>query len=161
MIWSKLMKSLWLLHIDFFIKFSIDESMGDIHRAKMEVLNCCNSKDETNRCLTRCWGKDFSEIKSRTLAESFGHNSSFVAFNRTIRIVFHLKHPTTTNDLLSRRKLDNIPSSILKMHEVLFFSCFSPLGSIWTAHGMGISARINTFSHSSEMNIFQALINNI
>lgn len=54
------------------------------------------------------------KIYTRLLKELFGNKTSFVSFNRTIRISFKLKHPLATNNVLLRRRWNKNPSLIFK-----------------------------------------------
>src|SRR5438045_585857 len=116
-----LLEALWLLHINFLFKFSIDECMGDIDGMEVEILDGSKSQNKSNGCLACSRSKDLCIIKPRTLTETLGHKTSLVALNRAICMTLDLVNPTRSNSLLARRKFNNLPSLILKMHKVLLF----------------------------------------
>jgi hypothetical protein len=74
---------------------------------------------------------DFGIIKSRSLAEALGHKASLVALNGAISVALDSVDPTRSNGLLTRREFDNLPSPVLKVHEILLLHRLAPMSSVW------------------------------
>src|SRR4051812_47740314 len=139
---ARLDKSLRLLHVNLLIKLSIDESMGDVNRVQVEILNSCKSKNKSNGWSTRGGSKDFSVIQSRTLTVTLCNNSGLIPLYGSISIMLDPKYPTRSNGFLARWQLDQLPSPICQMHIVFLFTSLSPFNSIWTFHCLGVMRRV-------------------
>ena len=63
-------KTLWLMHIDYFFKFAIQECRFDINLMYLKVLRCCKSKEKMDGVGLGDRCKCFGEVDARFLSEA-------------------------------------------------------------------------------------------
>jgi hypothetical protein len=77
MFWTSHFKSLWLLHVDFFLQ----RGMGDVHRAKLKVLQGSQGKDKVKGGVANSGGKEVS-LKSKPGLDLHGPSGANCMFPR-------------------------------------------------------------------------------
>jgi len=73
MIWATHFKSLRLLHVDLLFKCAIEIGMGDVNRAKFQILQGSQSKDNANGGIPDSGSKSLLVIKARALRIALGY----------------------------------------------------------------------------------------
>ena len=80
------MIALWLLHVDVLLECTVYKDMGDVDRAKMEVLNGRESKHSAYGGHPDSRSEGFSVIEARALTEALCNQTALVSLNGTVRI---------------------------------------------------------------------------
>ena len=91
-------KSMWLFHVNLLLKVTVKKCI--IHIKLKQEPTQSGSEGDKNPNISNLGngGKRFSVVNTICLSITFGYKMSFVALNRTIRIILHCKNPTTTNN---------------------------------------------------------------
>src|SRR5580693_7793466 len=100
--------------------------MGDVHRAKLKILQGSNGEDGANGGISDSGSKGLLEIEARALRIALGDQSSLVAFQGAICIIFHLQEPSGANGMLPSRQFDDLPGAIDLMSLHLLLTSFVP-----------------------------------
>ncbi|GMP74349.1 hypothetical protein CsSME_00031792 [Camellia sinensis var. sinensis] len=98
------------LHVDLLKKITIKECICDSHLKKLSVVSSSNNNQATNSGKSSNMSEGLLIINAIFLGEALCNKTSFVAFNRTIRMGLDFVYPFATNRSLSRRKIKHIPS---------------------------------------------------
>ena len=118
--------------------------MRDVHRAKLQVLQCCNAQNSVNGGIANSGGKGLLEVKARLLRLAFGNHPALVAIQGAISIMLDLQEPSGANCMLSRRESDNLPGAIHSMSLHLFLTCCMPQICVRVLLGLLICPELNS-----------------
>ena len=103
------------MHVHFFLKVSVKESIFHIHLIKRPMANSSHSNETSDRCKVSNKSKCFLIVNAILLSKALGNYASLVSFNRSISLGLDLINSPTTYYRLIRRQTNEILSVILMM----------------------------------------------
>lgn len=137
-----ILKALRLAHVNISIHLTVQESIGDVNRAHVEVLNGSGGKDDLNAGHTNGGSKHFDKIIAWMLREALGNKSSLVVLNGAVSIALDLEYPSAANSSAVWREINDFPSAVLDLCIVLLLNSSVPLIHVRALHGLRISRRL-------------------
>jgi len=96
------------LHVDFFLKMSVEVSSFDVHLVDFKVLLGCKCKDSVEGGKFGDRSKYLVEVDALDLGETLGDNASFVFLNTSIRATLDTENPFASDDLSSFQLRDDV-----------------------------------------------------
>ena len=91
----------------------MQEGIVHIHLMQGPITDSSNSKEITNSDELSNRGKGFGVIDALRLGVALGNQAGFVFFNGTIRLVFNLENPLTTDWTMTSRQGSERPGVVL------------------------------------------------
>jgi len=96
---SRINKTWRLFHVDLLVKNTVKEGIMDIKLMNFPTTRNDNGEDQSDGRLFDDRTKGFRVINTFLLSETPSNQTCFIPLDATIRSVFNLVHPPTTNNI--------------------------------------------------------------